>query len=265
MPRRSLPHACIAPRGARRLVTAVAGVRRRRVQRRRPLPAARPRPDQADHDRTTELDRRPGRRPAFDGVDPGPASATARVLPGATVAARRRGGRDAPVRSRSTARGATAAPSTPATRATATTSRPLLLVDRRRRPAPSRWRSRDRRAERRRSSTGPSPASRRPPARSARARRSRPARSQGINGAGIVGYSGPCPPAGPTHTYRFTCTTSTQQVELPATAPTARRRWWLGDRTPATHRRRAEVTGTYARVRVGPASCVDARRALSRR
>jgi Raf kinase inhibitor-like YbhB/YbcL family protein len=37
---------------------------------------------------------------------------------------------------------------------------------------------------------------------------------QGTNGAGGVGYTGPCPPAGTTHTYRFTVHYLDQQLEL---------------------------------------------------
>ena len=38
---------------------------------------------------------------------------------------------------------------------------------------------------------------------------------EGVNDFGNVGWSGPCPPAGAPHTYRFTLYALDQQAELP--------------------------------------------------
>ena len=67
--------------------------------------------------------------------------------------------------------------------------------------------------------------------------------TEGVNGSGIVGWSGPCPPAGELHFYRFTLYALDQQAELPEGFTGADLAAVAGPASVAT----AEVTGTYAR------------------
>jgi len=65
---------------------------------------------------------------------------------------------------------------------------------------------------------------------------------QAKNGAGTVGYTGPCPPAGATHRYTLTVYYLAQQLEVDATAPGSE----LIDTIQTTAFDSASVTGTYA-------------------
>ena len=63
-----------------------------------------------------------------------------------------------------------------------------------------------------------------------------------LNGAGVAGYSGPCPPAGSTHTYRITVHYLDRAIPLASGGPAAELRAAIDAATIAT----AEVTGTFA-------------------
>jgi Raf kinase inhibitor-like YbhB/YbcL family protein len=65
---------------------------------------------------------------------------------------------------------------------------------------------------------------------------------QGINGTGQPGYTGPCPPAGDTHTYEFTVHFLAQQTELGDGAAGADLIAAIEGATFAS----ASVTGTYS-------------------
>ena len=65
---------------------------------------------------------------------------------------------------------------------------------------------------------------------------------QGINGTGQPGYTGPCPPAGETHTYEFTVHFLAQQTELGDGAAGADLIAAIEGSTFAS----ASVTGTYS-------------------
>lgn len=67
---------------------------------------------------------------------------------------------------------------------------------------------------------------------------------EGVNDAGTVGWSGPCPPPGPPHTYRFMLYALTQQAELPEGFTGADLR---AIAVPAAAGL-AEATGTYTRA-----------------
>ena len=65
-----------------------------------------------------------------------------------------------------------------------------------------------------------------------------------LNGAGTVGYTGPCPPAGVTHTYRFTVHYLDRAVSVASGAAAAELRAAIDASTIAT----AQVTGTFTGV-----------------
>lgn len=65
---------------------------------------------------------------------------------------------------------------------------------------------------------------------------------QGINGTGQAGYTGPCPPAGETHTYEFTVHYLAQQTELGDGAAGADLIAAIEGSTFAS----ASITGTYS-------------------
>jgi Raf kinase inhibitor-like YbhB/YbcL family protein len=65
-----------------------------------------------------------------------------------------------------------------------------------------------------------------------------------FNSGGVEGYSGPCPPAGETHTYQFTVHYLLQQTELASGGPIADLKAAIDGSTFAL----ASVTGTYARA-----------------
>ena len=65
---------------------------------------------------------------------------------------------------------------------------------------------------------------------------------QGINGTGQPGYTGPCPPAGETHSYRFTVHFLDQQTELGDGTPGADLIASIEGSTFAS----ASTTGTYS-------------------
>lgn len=65
-----------------------------------------------------------------------------------------------------------------------------------------------------------------------------------INSGGVDGYSGPCPPDGETHTYRFTVHYLLQQTELASGGPIADLQAAIDGSTFSL----ASVTGTYARA-----------------
>ena len=67
---------------------------------------------------------------------------------------------------------------------------------------------------------------------------------EGTNDAGTVGWTGPCPPAGAAHTYRFSLYALTQQAELPEGFTGADLR---AVAVPAAAGL-AEATGTYTRA-----------------
>ncbi len=62
-----------------------------------------------------------------------------------------------------------------------------------------------------------------------------------LNGAGAVGYTGPCPPAGATHSYRITVHYLDRALLLVAGGAAAEMRAAIDEATLAT----AEVTGTF--------------------
>ncbi len=66
---------------------------------------------------------------------------------------------------------------------------------------------------------------------------------QGTNGTGAVGYAGPCPPKGTTHTYRFTVHYLDQQIELGDGVTGSDLLVAINGSTSAY----AEITGTYSR------------------
>ncbi|MCU1359601.1 MAG: hypothetical protein JWN99_890 [Ilumatobacteraceae bacterium] len=65
---------------------------------------------------------------------------------------------------------------------------------------------------------------------------------QGLNGNGTPGYTGPCPPAGQTHTYRITVHYLDAQTELPDGSPGADLLTSIEGSTLAS----ATITGTYS-------------------
>jgi Raf kinase inhibitor-like YbhB/YbcL family protein len=62
-----------------------------------------------------------------------------------------------------------------------------------------------------------------------------------LNGSGAAGYTGPCPPAGVTHTYRITIHYLNRELLLSSGGPAADMRTAIDDATIAT----AQVTGTF--------------------
>ncbi len=66
---------------------------------------------------------------------------------------------------------------------------------------------------------------------------------EGVNDAGTVGWSGPCPPPGAPHTYRFTLYALGQQAELPDDFTGTELAAVAGAAATAI----AELTGTYSR------------------
>ena len=66
---------------------------------------------------------------------------------------------------------------------------------------------------------------------------------EGVNSGGSVGWLGPCPPAGETHTYRLTMYALNQQAELPERYTGADLQAVAGSAALAV----AEVTATYTR------------------
>ncbi len=62
-----------------------------------------------------------------------------------------------------------------------------------------------------------------------------------LNGSGVAGYAGPCPPAGATHTYLITVHYLDRALQLAAGGPAADMRAEIDAATMAT----AEVTGTF--------------------
>jgi Raf kinase inhibitor-like YbhB/YbcL family protein len=67
---------------------------------------------------------------------------------------------------------------------------------------------------------------------------------EGVNDAGTVGWTGPCPPPGAPHTYRFTMYALAQQAELPDGFTGAD---LVAVAEPASTAI-AELTGTYTRA-----------------
>jgi Raf kinase inhibitor-like YbhB/YbcL family protein len=67
---------------------------------------------------------------------------------------------------------------------------------------------------------------------------------EGVNDSGITGWSGPCPPAGGPHTYRFTLYALDQQAELPDGFTGAELAAIAEPAAVAS----AELTGTYTRA-----------------
>ena len=67
---------------------------------------------------------------------------------------------------------------------------------------------------------------------------------EGVNDSGIVGWSGPCPPVGDPHTYRFTLYALGQQAELPEGFTGAELAAVAEPAAIAV----AELTGTYSRA-----------------
>jgi Raf kinase inhibitor-like YbhB/YbcL family protein len=67
--------------------------------------------------------------------------------------------------------------------------------------------------------------------------------TEGLNDFGKIGYGGPCPPKGSTHTYRFALYALSQQAELPDRF-TGKDLQAIADPAALTV---AELTGTYAR------------------
>jgi len=67
---------------------------------------------------------------------------------------------------------------------------------------------------------------------------------RGLNGRGELGYAGPCPPAGETHTYRITVHHLAQQLELGDGAEGSDLVLAIDAATVAT----AEVSGSYSRT-----------------
>jgi Raf kinase inhibitor-like YbhB/YbcL family protein len=67
---------------------------------------------------------------------------------------------------------------------------------------------------------------------------------EGANSSGIAGWSGPCPPAGAPHTYRFTMYALDQQAELPDGFTGEDLAAIAGQSSIAV----AELTGTYTRA-----------------
>ena len=63
-----------------------------------------------------------------------------------------------------------------------------------------------------------------------------------LNGSGKAGYTGPCPPAGSTHTYRITVHYLDKALQLTAGGKAADMRAAIDTATLAT----AQVTGTFA-------------------
>jgi Raf kinase inhibitor-like YbhB/YbcL family protein len=63
-----------------------------------------------------------------------------------------------------------------------------------------------------------------------------------VNGAGTTGYTGPCPPAGATHTYRITVHYLDSALGLKAGGPASAMRDAIDAATIAT----AQVSGTFA-------------------
>ncbi len=66
---------------------------------------------------------------------------------------------------------------------------------------------------------------------------------QGPNGAGTTGWTGPCPPPGPSHRYRLTLYALDEEIGLAGHDTTAAVLAAFADHTIAT----AETTATYAR------------------
>jgi Raf kinase inhibitor-like YbhB/YbcL family protein len=64
---------------------------------------------------------------------------------------------------------------------------------------------------------------------------------EALNGAGAAAYTGPCPPAGITHTYRITVHYLNETLLLSSGGPAAAMRTAIDDATIAT----AQVTGTF--------------------
>jgi Raf kinase inhibitor-like YbhB/YbcL family protein len=62
-----------------------------------------------------------------------------------------------------------------------------------------------------------------------------------LNGAGVAGYTGPCPPAGATHTYRITVHYLDQALKLAAGGTASNMRTAIDAATIAS----AQVTGTF--------------------
>ena len=62
-----------------------------------------------------------------------------------------------------------------------------------------------------------------------------------LNGSGVAGYTGPCPPTGATHTYLITVHFLDRALQLTAGGPAADMRTAIDAATIAT----AEVTGTF--------------------
>ncbi|MEP7115224.1 MAG: YbhB/YbcL family Raf kinase inhibitor-like protein [Ilumatobacteraceae bacterium] len=62
-----------------------------------------------------------------------------------------------------------------------------------------------------------------------------------LNGSGAAGYTGPCPPAGVTHTYRITIHYLNRELLLSSGGPAADMRTAIDGATIAT----AQVTGTF--------------------
>jgi Raf kinase inhibitor-like YbhB/YbcL family protein len=69
------------------------------------------------------------------------------------------------------------------------------------------------------------------------------AAGQGSNGAGAVGYKGPCPPPGKTHHYHFELFALDTAVDLPSAADAASLRAAMQNHVKA----RAELVGTFER------------------
>jgi Raf kinase inhibitor-like YbhB/YbcL family protein len=67
---------------------------------------------------------------------------------------------------------------------------------------------------------------------------------QGVNGSGTVGYTGPCPPSGETHTYLLTVHYLSAQIELGDGAAGADMLLAINADTLAS----AQITGTYTRA-----------------
>lgn len=67
---------------------------------------------------------------------------------------------------------------------------------------------------------------------------------EGVNDAGTVGWTGPCPPDGAPHTYRFTLYALDQQAELPDDFTGTELAAVAGAASTAI----AELTGTYTRA-----------------
>ncbi len=62
-----------------------------------------------------------------------------------------------------------------------------------------------------------------------------------LNGSGAAGYTGPCPPAGSTHTYRFTVYYLNRALLLTSGGPAVDMRTAIDAATIAT----AQVSGTF--------------------